>query len=116
MYTDAPIAEALALVKSQGQVEYAAEGAEAAEMLEMPIKNEGDTVVVAKKNAVIGSAASDHDLSGLHGRLRSHGGFSEQMVPLIVSHKCSGHPQRSFMRNYDIFHLVLNEAEVQSRM
>lgn len=41
MYTDAPIAEVLALVKSQDQVEYAAEGAEAAEMLEMPIKNEG---------------------------------------------------------------------------
>ena len=35
---------------------------------------------------VIGTSASRHDLSGLDAPLRSHGGISEQRVPLVLYH------------------------------
>jgi len=85
--------------------------AEAAEKFEMPLDREGDFVVVANENAVIGSCKEKHDLSGLQGhRLRSHGGVAEQDVPLIMSH--AARPELAnatkSLRNFDIFDVVLN--------
>jgi phosphonoacetate hydrolase len=82
---------------------------EACEMFEMPIDREGDFVVVSEKNAVVGSRREEHDLSNLAGhRLRSHGGVSEQQIPLILSvplrRKAVGHR----WRNFDAFDIALN--------
>lgn len=72
--------------QSLPQVECAYTGEEAAALFEMPPDREGDLVVIAKKNAVIGSRREEHDLSQLQWfRLRSHGGLSEQEIPLIRS-------------------------------
>lgn len=83
---------------------------EAASRFEMPLDREGDIVIVAKANAVLGAKEAEHDLSGLKGhRLRSHGGLSEQNIPLLLSipvhQKGSGARQ---WKNYDIFDIALN--------
>lgn len=97
--------------KGLQQVEVAMSGAEAAEKYEMPADREGDIALIAKKDAVIGSSIKEHDLSNLTGHsLRSHGGLSEDKVPLLMSKPLEngeslvGHR----WRNFDIFNLVLN--------
>jgi phosphonoacetate hydrolase len=60
---------------------------------------------------VIGSVAARHDLSGLDAPLRSHGGISEQKVPLLFNRKLRGIEGHRRLRNFDIFDLALNFAE-----
>jgi phosphonoacetate hydrolase len=59
---------------------------------------------------VIGSAAARHDLSGLDVPLRSHGGLSEQPVPLIINAGLEGLDANRRWRNFDAFDWVLNRA------
>src|SRR5262249_45778692 len=54
-----------------------------AQRLELPADRLGDLIVVSTKHKVLGPSAARHDLSGLTEPLRSHGGVSEQKVPLI---------------------------------
>ena len=85
--------------------------ADAAARFELPADRIGDIVVVSERSTVIGTAASRHDLSALDAPLRSHGGVSEQRVPLILNRKINGlDPQRRW-RNFDAFDLVLNHAQ-----
>lgn len=91
-------------------------GAQAAKRFETPIEYEGDFSVVADRNTVMGSAAALHDLSGLKGRrLRSHGGLSEQHMPLLISAPLNAAYQaraaRGEIRNFDIFDYVLNGVD-----
>ncbi|MBM3371841.1 MAG: phosphonoacetate hydrolase, partial [Betaproteobacteria bacterium] len=58
---------------------------EAALSFELPEDRIGDLVCVSSRFTVIGTSASRHDLSGLDAPLRSHGGISEQGVPLILN-------------------------------
>ena len=69
----------------------------------------GDIVLVSEINTVIGTSADRHDLSGLDVPLRSHGGITEQTVPLIFNRSISGVEDR-YLRNYDVFDLALNHA------
>jgi phosphonoacetate hydrolase len=69
----------------------------------------GDLVLVSEINTVIGTSADRHDLSGLEVPLRSHGGMSEQTVPLIFNRKIINLPERT-LRNFDVFDLALNHA------
>jgi phosphonoacetate hydrolase len=93
------------------EVEVACSGKKAAAMYEMPEDREGDFIAIAKEDAVIGNRKDNHDLSQLGGlKLRSHGGLSEQDVPLIMSEapvKGSLDDEKAW-RNFDIFDLVLN--------
>ncbi|KAJ5278852.1 hypothetical protein N7478_004224 [Penicillium angulare] len=92
-------------------VEVALSGKEACGLFQMPLDREGDIVVIAKTDFVIGSRRDEHDLSQLGGhRLRSHGGLSEQEIPLLKSTPiCDGDGlQGKRWRNFDIFDLVLN--------
>lgn len=74
----------------------------------------GDLILVSEKDTVIGTTASRHDLSGLEVPLRSHGGVTEQTVPLIVSQPVSdldiGDGKGEQLRNFDIFSVVLNHT------
>lgn len=84
--------------------------AAAAERFELPADRIGDLVCVSERFTVIGTAAARHDLSGLDAPLRSHGGISEQRVPLIVNRPLTGlDPQRRW-RNFDAFDLALNHV------
>jgi phosphonoacetate hydrolase len=84
--------------------------AEAARRFELPADRIGDLVVVATRFVVIGSAAAKHDLSGLDAPLRSHGGVSEQQVPLILNRRIERLDTQRRWRNFDAFDWVLNHA------
>ena len=85
---------------------------EAAQRFELPPDRIGDIVVVSEKNTVLGTAASRHDLSGLDAPLRSHGGVSEQRVPLICNRPVEGIAPGRRLRNFDALDLALNHALV----
>lgn len=81
---------------------------EAAARFELPADRIGDLVVVSNKDTVIGTARDRHDLSGLDVPLRSHGGLSEQKVPLLVNRRIEPPPAARRWRNFDAFDLGLN--------
>jgi phosphonoacetate hydrolase len=84
--------------------------AEAAEQFELPADRIGDLVVVSARDTVIGTSLERHDLSGLDVPLRSHGGLSEQKVPLLVNRGLRQPPGARRWRNFDAFDLGLNLA------
>jgi phosphonoacetate hydrolase len=84
---------------------------EAAKRFELPPDRIGDLVVVSTRHVVIGTSKAKHDLSGLTEPLRSHGGISEQKVPLVFNRKLKGLPGGRRLRNFDIFDLALNYVE-----
>ena len=81
---------------------------EAALSFELPEDRIGDLVCVSSRFTVIGTSASRHDLSGLDAPLRSHGGMSEQGVPLILNRPIPGLDMNRRWRNFDAFDLALN--------
>ncbi len=84
--------------------------AEAAARFELPPDRIGDVVVVSERLYVIGTSPSRHDLSGLDAPLRSHGGVSEQRVPLLFNRPLEGVAPERRLRNFDIFDLALNHT------
>ena len=91
-------------------IELVATRAEAAARFELPADRIGDLVIVSKLDTVIGTACERHDLSGLDVPLRSHGGLSEQKVPLLVNRPVAHQPAGRRWRNFDAFDLGLNLA------
>ncbi|KAF1042343.1 MAG: Phosphonoacetate hydrolase [Herbaspirillum frisingense] len=86
------------------------ERAEAAARFELPPDRIGDLVVISAQDTVLGTAAARHDLSGLEVPLRSHGGMSEQKVPLILNRRVEGVAADRRLRNFDAFDLALNHV------
>ncbi len=84
---------------------------QAAERFELPADRIGDLVVVSERFTVIGTSAARHDLSALEVPLRSHGGISEQRVPLIINRRIEGLDTQRRWRNFDAFDLALNHAQ-----
>jgi phosphonoacetate hydrolase len=84
---------------------------EAAAEFELPPDRIGDVVVVSERFTVIGTSAARHDLSALDAPLRSHGGISEQRVPLILNRKIEGIDTQRRWRNFDALDLALNHAQ-----
>ena len=76
---------------------------------ELPPDRMGDLVVISTRHVVVGTAAKRHDLSGLDAPLRSHGGLSEQRVPLLVNRRTAGLPAGR-LRNFDAFDVALNRV------
>ncbi|HZA96918.1 MAG TPA: phosphonoacetate hydrolase, partial [Burkholderiaceae bacterium] len=85
--------------------------AEAAQRFELPSDRIGDIVVVSERSFVLGTSHSRHDLSQLELPLRSHGGISEQRVPLIINRRIEGLDPNKRWRNFDAFDLALNSAQ-----
>jgi phosphonoacetate hydrolase len=85
--------------------------AEAAARFELPPDRIGDIVVVSERSFVLGTSRSRHDLSQLELPLRSHGGISEQRVPLILNRRIEGLDGERRWRNFDAFELALNHAQ-----
>lgn len=83
---------------------------EAAKRFELPADRIGDLVVVSERFTVIGTSASRHDLTALDVPLRSHGGISEQRVPLILNRRIDLAADTRRWRNFDAFDLILNHA------
>jgi phosphonoacetate hydrolase len=83
---------------------------EAARRFELPPERIGDLVVVSDHLTVLGTSAARHDLSGLTVPLRSHGGISEQKVPLLFNRPLHGVAPSRRLRNFDVFDLALNHV------
>ncbi|MBV9589879.1 MAG: phosphonoacetate hydrolase [Hyphomicrobiales bacterium] len=105
-------ADAAGLAKRLAAIEGVAlvsSNAEAAARFELPPDRIGDLVVLSTRHKVLGTSASRHDLSGLTEPLRSHGGLTEQTVPIIVNRKLDW-AQAQPLRNYDVFAVALNHV------
>ena len=107
----ATIADAAKRIAQLRGVERVLTRAEAAQAYELPADRIGDLVVVSERFTVIGTSASRHDLSALEVPLRSHGGVSEQRVPLIINRPIAGLETQRRWRNFDAFDLALNRAQ-----
>ncbi len=83
---------------------------EGCERFELAPDRMGDLILLSQRDTVIGTTASRHDLSGLDVPLRSHGGLTEQVVPLILSQPVSGLDRGHQLHNYDAFDVALNYA------
>ena len=95
-------------------IELALNRAAGCSKFELPEDRMGDVVVVSERNTAIGSAAKKHDLSGLEVPLRSHGGMTEQKVPVILNRKIKPLPAGYRLRNFSAFDLALNYAVAQA--
>ncbi|QBC30512.1 MULTISPECIES: phosphonoacetate hydrolase [Pandoraea] len=91
-------------------IEVVLSNAEACARFELPPDRVGDLVVVSDQSVVLGTSASRHDLTGLTVPLRSHGGISEQTVPLLFNRKTVGIPGKARLRNFDILDVALNHV------
>jgi phosphonoacetate hydrolase len=82
-----------------------------AERFELPADRIGDLVVIGERSVALGISAARHDLAGLDAPLRSHGGISEQRVPLVLNRRIEGPDSPRRWRNFDAFDLALNHAQ-----
>jgi phosphonoacetate hydrolase len=83
-------------------------GKDGCAMFDLPEDRLGDVIVVSRDTKVIGTSKSRHDLAALKEPLRSHGGITEQTIPIIVNRKVSSLQQP--LHNYDAFAIGLNHA------
>lgn len=94
-------------------IELVLDNAQACERFELMPERIGDIVVVSRRDVAVGSRRTAHDLSGLTVPLRSHGGLSEQTVPLVFNRRVERveaiYGGRR-LRNFDVFDIALNHA------
>jgi phosphonoacetate hydrolase len=87
---------------------------EAAIIFEHPADRIGDLSVTSDALTAMGKSEAKHDLSGIAGGLRSHGGRHEQIVPIIVSRPLR-EPymtrHRAGVGNRDLHDLLLNGVQ-----
>jgi phosphonoacetate hydrolase len=106
-------ADAAGLAKRLGAlpgIEVVLDRKEACARFELPADRMGDLVVISERHTVLGTAAARHDLSGLDAPLRSHGGLTEQQVPLLVNRRTTPARPGARLRNFDAFDLALNQV------
>jgi phosphonoacetate hydrolase len=90
-------------------IDVAITNADACERFGLPADRIGDVVVTSTRHMTLGTSPEKHDLSGLDEPLRSHGGLTEQEVPLIANRRlgiAAGH----IPRNFDIFEIACNRV------
>ncbi|MDB9704449.1 alkaline phosphatase family protein, partial [Rhodospirillales bacterium] len=102
--------EVASKLRAMPGIEAVYDRAEGCRVFELPEDRLGDLIVVSTKNKVIGTSSDRHDLSQLKEPLRSHGGVSEQTVPLIVTKPVKDLPTGGQFRNFDIFNIALNHV------
>jgi phosphonoacetate hydrolase len=103
--------EVMAVIGKQDGIDVVLGKAEGCARFELPEDRMGDVIVVSggpKGSKVIGTSRDKHDLSGLNEPLRSHGGLSEQEIPVISNRKLKDLPQ--IIRNFDAFALGCNHV------
>jgi phosphonoacetate hydrolase len=104
------LAAARAALAGLKGVEAVLDRSAAADAFDLPTDRIGDLIVLADAATVLGKSAEHHDLSQLHGTLRSHGGLHERRVPIIISHPLrAGALDGRDLRNRDLHDLLLNQ-------
>jgi len=102
-------ADSIARLSALEGVDVALSREDACKRFELPPDRIGDVVVLSTIHKVLGTSRARHDLSGLTEPLRSHGGLTEQTVPMIANRKLSLPADRK-LRNFDIFDVALNHV------
>jgi phosphonoacetate hydrolase len=105
----APADEVAAAVGSIKGIDLVLERKAAAGRFELPEDRIGDLIVISggpKATKVIGTSRGRHDLSALKDPLRSHGGLTEQQIPIITNRKAVG--LSGTLRNFDAFAIGCN--------
>ena len=97
----------LARLRSTPGIELALSQEDAVKCFELPADRLGQIVVISTRHQTLGTAAHKHDLSGLDEPLRSHGGVTEQRVPMIANRHIKV-PADHYLRNFDVFDVALN--------
>lgn len=103
------VADIMAVIKAQDGIDAVLDKKEGCARFELPEDRMGDIIVVSggpKGSRVIGTSRDKHDLSGLNEPLRSHGGLTEQEIPVIANRKFKNLP--ATLRNFDAFALGCN--------
>jgi phosphonoacetate hydrolase len=106
---DANAAEILDRLREVDGIQVALSRDEACRRFELPPDRIGDIVAISTVHKVLGTSRARHDLTGLTEPLRSHGGLTEQTVPMIANRKVSL-PNDHKLRNFDIFDVALNHV------
>jgi phosphonoacetate hydrolase len=101
--------ELLGRLRDLEGVDVAIDREEACRRFDLPGDRIGDIVVTSTMHKVLGTSRDRHDLSGLDEPLRSHGGLTEEAVPMIVNRKVSL-PEGRRLRNFDVFDVALNHV------
>jgi phosphonoacetate hydrolase len=105
----APMKGVAAAIAQMEGIDAVLERKEASARFELPEDRIGDLVVISggpKATRVIGTSREKHDLSMLEEPLRSHGGLSEQEIPIITNRKARDLPRP--LRNFDAFAIGCN--------
>jgi len=103
------VAEIMSVIARQPGIDAVLDKAEGCARYELPEDRMGDVIVVsggAQGSKVLGTSRDKHDLSGLNEPLRSHGGLTEQEIPVIANRKFKNPPAQ--LRNFDAFALGCN--------
>jgi phosphonoacetate hydrolase len=103
------VEEASAFIAKQPGIDVVLDRARGCARFELPEDRMGDIIVVSGGSTgskVIGTSRAKHDLSGLNEPLRSHGGLTEQTIPVIVNRKTQNLPVP--LRNFDAFFVGCN--------
>jgi phosphonoacetate hydrolase len=102
-------ANVMKTISAQPGIDVVLDKAAGCSRFELPEDRMGDIIVMSggpTASKVIGTSRDKHDLSGLNEPLRSHGGLTEQEVPVIVNRKTRDLP--STLRNFDAFSIGCN--------
>ena len=91
-------------------IEEALSNEDACRRFELPPDREGDLIVISKRHVVLGTSRARHDLSGLDAPLRSHGGVSEQTVPILFNRTAVVAENRR-LRNFDVLDVAMNSLQ-----
>jgi phosphonoacetate hydrolase len=103
------VKDIMAVIAKQDGIDAVLDKAEGCARFELPEDRMGDVIVVSggpKGSKVLGTSRDKHDLSGLNEPLRSHGGLTEQEIPVIANRKFKDAP--AVLRNFDAFALGCN--------
>lgn len=103
------VEDASAFISKQPGIDVVLDRAQGCARFELPEDRMGEIIVVSGGSTgskVIGTSRARHDLSGLNEPLRSHGGLTEQTVPVIVNRKTQNLPKP--LRNFDAFFIGCN--------
>ena len=103
------IADVMNWIARQPGIDVVLNRADGCARFELPEDRMGDVIVISGGPAgskVIGTSRDKHDLSGLNEPLRSHGGLTEQEIPVISNRKLKNLPAQ--LRNFDAFAIGCN--------
>jgi phosphonoacetate hydrolase len=100
----------IARLKATAGIDVALTRKAACDRFELPADRVGDIVAISSRHKVLGTSRDRHDLSGLTEPLRSHGGLTEERVPMIANGKIAL-PPGHLLRNFDVFDVALNRIQ-----